>query len=438
MICNRQIYPHSHIMIKHITLLLIAVATLFGFPQKNVAQRYHLVRRYITSDTLCVKIDSARLFFPTNHEGFEVFYKKLDRQLRHASNRINILHIGGSHVQAGTLTNRLRTNLSNITDSLNSFYTKAADRGIIFPFATMKTNCPTDYTTSTTGQWSASRCISATPDAVLGLSGAAIITTDSNATLSVKIHDEAYAFEQIRVLGYSTSKGTHPLVIVGNDTIYPSLRDRQSGFLFHLPSPTTFCRIAFSNVREYSPFVVRGLMPISKRNGITYNESGINGASVPSWLGCKAMKEELSLLPPDLVIFGIGINDAATSYDGFSPEQFKDNYRMLIERILTINPKAALLFITNNDCNQTMRIRRPNLNTPRVEEAFKELAAEYNGCVFNLYQTMGGQGSAANWVSQGLMQSDRVHFTNKGYNLIGDLIYNAIINDFTDYQRHKH
>ena len=111
---------------------------------------------------------------------------------------------------------------------------------------------------------------------------------------------------------------------------------------------------------------------------------------------------------------------------------------MLIERILTINPKAALLFITNNDCNQTMRIRRPNLNTPRVEEAFKELAAEYNGCVFNLYQTMGGQGSAANWVSQGLMQNDRVHFTNEGYNLIGDLIYNAIINDFTDYQRHKH
>ncbi|MGN1236085.1 MAG: GDSL-type esterase/lipase family protein, partial [Bacteroidaceae bacterium] len=258
------------------------------------------------------------------------------------------------------------------------------------------------------------------------------------ASLSLRLHDEAYAFEQIRVLGYSTSRDTHPLVIVGNDTIYPSLRDRQSGFLFHLPSPTTFCRLVFNNVGEESPFVVRGLMPISKRNGITYSESGINGASVPSWLGCKALKEELLLLPPDLVIFGIGINDAATSYDSFSPEQFKDNYRMLIERILTVNPKAALLFITNNDCNQTMRIRRPNLNTPRVEEAFKELAAEYNGCVFNLYQTMGGQGSAANWVSQGLMQSDRVHFTNEGYNLIGDLIYNAIIDDFTDYQLHKH
>ncbi|MGN1236136.1 MAG: hypothetical protein ACI4TS_01685, partial [Bacteroidaceae bacterium] len=180
MICNRSTFFQNLIMIKHITLLLIATATMFGFPKKSVAQRYHLAKQYITTDTLCVKTDSTHLFFPTGREGFEVFYKKLDRQLRHASNRINILHIGGSHVQAGTLTNRLRTNLSNITDSLNTFYTKAADRGTVFPFATMKTNCPSDYTTSTTGQWSASRCISATPDAVLGLSGAAIITTDSN------------------------------------------------------------------------------------------------------------------------------------------------------------------------------------------------------------------------------------------------------------------
>ena len=105
----------------------------------------------------------------------------------------------------------------------------------------------------------------------------------------------------------------------------------------------------------------------------------------------------------------------------------------LINEIKQVTPSAALLFITNNDCNQSVRIRKPNLNTARVAQAFKELAQEYNGAVFDLYQTMGGQGSAANWVHHKLMQRDRVHFTSTGYQLVGDLIYNAVAEDFEKY-----
>lgn len=412
---------------------LYSVVCLICVPLCCFSQKFHLNLKYIQPDTLCVVADSCRLYFPRDHQGVKTFYNKLQKQLMRGTNRINVLHIGGSHVQAGYLTAQMRENLSGIRDSFNQAYSKPADRGVIFPFRSIRTNGPTDYSTDCTGQWGVSKCLSPQYNLELGISGAAMVTTDTTASVSLTLHDDVYSFNKLHVLGYSTSPGTYPIISIGTDTLYPSIRNKQGGFLFHLPAETTNCTLSLVGVNENNPFVLRGMIPLSDRDGITYTEAGINGASVPSWLNCEALEKELRLLPPDLVIFGIGINDAATSYDNFSPEVFKDNYRNLIERILKVNPKTALLFITNNDCNQTMRSRRPNLNTPRAEQAFKELAEEYNGCVFNLFQIMGGQGSAANWVSNGLMQSDRVHFTAEGYRLVADLLYNALITDFTAY-----
>lgn len=409
------------------TYILIYILIL---PATIKAQQHRFARAYIPQDSLCVKEDSAHLSFPQNHEDFTTFYDKLSKLLMTGENRINILHIGGSHVQAGYLSHQLRKDISSLHDSATSQQVKAADMGVLFPFKAVRTNAPQSYVVSHTGYWRASKCISATPDAKLGISGIAAITTDSTSTLTLNLSDETYSYNQLRVLGYSLNDITTPVVVVGQDTIFPDPSDNKPGFLFKLPQQTTRSTITFKNLCDTTGFVVRGLMPISSRSGITYSESGVNGASVASWLRCDALEEELALLPPDLVVFGIGINDAAMSYDKFNPDTFKDNYRRLIAEIKHISPEAALLFITNNDCNQTMRIRKPNLNTARVATAFRELANEYNGAVFDLYQVMGGQGSAANWQRHHLMKKDRVHFTQAGYQLVGNLIFNAIVADF--------
>lgn len=401
------------------------------------AQRYRINLQTIPVDSLCIVEDSAYLYFPHNHDGITPFYKKMASHLRRGTGRINILHIGGSHVQAGYLSGRMRDNLISMYDSTSHSSIKPGDRGVVFPFRAIGTNAPTNYSISHEGHWSASKCISQSPDAVLGISGAAAITSSENASLTLSFNDPTWAFEQLRVLGYSTNWTAHPVIVTENDTIYPSISDQQSGFLFHLPAPTTKCKVAFSGIGNGETFTVRGLIPISKRHGITYTESGVNGAAVPSWLRCEAFQEELMLLPPDLVVFGIGINDAATTYNDFDPEYFKQNYRQLLDRILEVNPQAAFLFITNNDCYQSVRIKRYNQNTPRVEQAFKELAEEYNGCVFNVFQIMGGPHSAGNWVSHGLMQGDRVHFTREGYHIIADLMYNALVKDFSNWAAHK-
>ena len=43
---------------------------------------------------------------------------------------------------------------------------------------------------------------------------------------------------------------------------------------------------------------------------------------------------------------------------------------------------------------------------------------------------MGGYGSMARWEEAGLAQSDKIHFTPAGYKLVGDLLFDAIMDAY--------
>ena len=71
-----------------------------------------------------------------------------------------------------------------------------------------------------------------------------------------------------------------------------------------------------------------------------------------------------------------------------------------------------------------------NTNGPLVQRAFYELAQEYGGCVWDLFSIMGGMGSVDNWEEEQLIRPDRLHFTHQGYELLGDLLFNALLTDY--------
>lgn len=360
------------------------------------------------------------------------FYSRLDSMLDDGGN-VNILHIGGSHVQAGDLSGQMRVNFSRFGENT------IGNRGLIFPFKVLKSNGPWNYYVQFSGDWGKSRCVSQEPDVALGLSGAAAIARDKNDSVSFDFRgDTRWAFSKIRIIGETTSSDVYPFIIADSDTIYYSEKETSpEAYIFDLGNERTTFQIAFRNVSEQTPFVLRGVMPLSEREGITYSESGVNGAAVPSWLRCSKFTQDLSLLPPDLVIFGIGINDANVPVDEFDPEVFKSDYRTLIKRIQSVSPNCSFLFITNNDCylNLPRRKRRGrkktfNPNTVKVQQAFMDLAKQYNGCVLDVYSLMGGLGSSDKWLKENLMKKDHIHFTREGYQLIGDIMYNAIVEDY--------
>lgn len=418
-----------------ITLCAAAVA-LFAWMATAYAQQERYNRQPIDNSHGCVVLDSAYLYFPNDdHSGYDTFYAKLRRLLHEGKGQINILHLGDSHTQAGVISAQLRKDLSNITETLGSAHTMTAGRGAIFPFKALKTNAPTDYTITPSGNWRGSRNISRTPDAVLGLSGAAAITSDPNATLQLSLSNPDWAFSDLRILGYSDSPATYPIIVCDGQTITPLTDDVEPGYRFVLPRAVTECKIAFSGVSASHPFVVRSLVPLSDRPGIVYSESGINGATVPAWLRCADFEKELAVIMPDLVVMALGTNDSCLPEKDFSPEKFMDSYRELLNRILNVNPNAAFLFIGSNDCHQSLAVHTTNYNTPRVAQAMRQLAAEYSGSFFNLYETMGGLRSSERWIANKLMSTDHIHLTATGYRLVADLIYNALISDFEEHEQ---
>jgi lysophospholipase L1-like esterase len=383
------------------------------------------------NDSTLVNFDSCYLKFPAGHNKFEALYRKLEHLRNGGEGVVNILHVGGSHVQAGVLSHRLRCDFSQIMPE------RKQSRGLMFPFRAIRTNAPTDYRFSVSGSWKGTRCLDRMPSYSLGLSGAVAVALSEDCSLELSV-DSAFSFRRLRVIGEPQGGECMPLLITTEaDTLRPERVEKD--YLFSFPKQANECTIMFEGLKRDSvSFALHGLWPEQNGVGIIYTGSGINGAAVPSWLRCDLFTEELGrLCPPDLVILGIGINDANTSTAKFNVETFKENYRLLIKEILSVNPNAAFLFITNNDCWLRVGRRRHvfNANGPRVEQAMMELAQEFNGAVFNQFQVMGGMGSSSKWVRAGLMNRDHIHFLSAGYRLMADLIYNAFAQDYNDYLR---
>jgi lysophospholipase L1-like esterase len=134
---------------------------------------------------------------------------------------------------------------------------------------------------------------------------------------------------------------------------------------------------------------------------------------------------------PDLVIFGLGINDSACDSLSFSPDKFKKGYRRLIKKVHKVSPDCAMIFITNNDSYRYVKGGMEyNYNADEVRVAIIELAAEYNAGVWDLYGVMGERGSVHTWLEVGYISKDQLHFSPKGYRRIADLLFEAILADF--------
>ena len=402
-------------------LLVLGMATSFAQGPVKIETPFYQFIHY----------DRNQLQYPGDSLAMDRFFDKLDDLFFTGQGHVSIMHIGGSHVQAGTFSQQMRDNLLNIFPGMT------AGRGLVFPF--MKTNTPASYSISRTGEWEYYRNAVAF-DSRMGLAGASVTTSDTTASFSIVIREKTprditpvFDFNYVKILGYGDLT---PVVHFNNDIITGVYSEEEGSFTFVLPDYTDSLYVDFNH--QPGTFTVTGVYLDNGMPGITYHGIGINGAKVESYLKCVDLKRDLKLVNPDLVIFGIGINDAAG--DSFTVERFIDDYSMLIDTILTVNPDCALLFVTNNDSYKKISRKKYEVNPNGVlaQQAFMELGRKYNGAVWDFFDIMGGLKSMQKWQDEGIAQKDKVHFTSSGYTLIGDMLYNALMDRYLEHLRNKY
>ncbi len=354
------------------------------------------------------------------------FYKRLSQLMTTKQGNLHIVHIGGSHVQAGTMTHRIRKRL------LDDFGEPPASRGFIFPYSTAA-NCnnPHDYRITKEQPFNLIRNVYQSYPFPLGAAGIAVWSSDGANAFTVKMNTPEYDFISDTIILLGEAHGWPIDPILKADTLYhfPDSIDLDNGrYFFYFEEPVRDFTLYLPCSKE-DTFVVNGLLLKNERPGITVSSIGVNGAQTSSYLRCEHFARDMQLLHPDLVLFSIGVNDAYG--DNFDSVAFKNNYLQLVQQIRDANPDCAFIFFSNNDTWKRGRKRQNYVNPPgpMVAEGMFRLADLTGGAVWDQFSIMGGLRSMETWRKKGLAQKDRVHFTAAGYNLIGDLFYEAFIRE---------
>lgn len=380
----------------------------------------------IPHDYSFIRYDSCRLRYDTNSPYMRNFFRKWQRVVATGQGNVNIVHIGSSHVQGGTFPNTVRSNLMRSMPDL------IGDRGLLFPYsAAAKCNNPSDYVVHCPEKVILTRCVKGMPDYPLGLCGIAVTAHDVITHMQIALRQNAinYATRQIIIIGQSET-GVVPYLLLPDREVPPSYIDKDSRrYIFNLSEVTDTFEIVLP-CKEGEEFTLMGIYLGNHQSGFSYHSIGVNGASLADYQKCEFFSADLRLIRPDLVIFGIGINDAVGKE--FDTVMFYNRYIRLVEQVRSVNPSCAFVFITNNDSfrrnGRGRKARRTvNPNGALARDVFYRLAQATGGAVWDQFEIMGGLKSMDRWHKAKLAQRDHVHFTPAGYALLGDLLYNALV-----------
>lgn len=365
-------------------------------------------------------------FHSKDSRNFELFYKKLNDLINNKKGKLNLYHIGGSHLQADIYTNDVRIYLQSRWEGISG------ERGWVFPFDLARTNNPGNYEFSSPNAWTSYRSVVQKPlrvDFDYGILGCAITCADSIVNISFK-HDRTTVKPPINHLRIFHNIGEFPYWLhFGADEILviKVKHNLELGYSdIYFCDPVDTLNIQFCRKQQNAPELeIHGFLMMNDLPGFSYTSIGINGAGLYTYLDNIRFEEQLKTYPPDFFAYSVGTNDGNVPYSDFNPQVYKKNLEKMMQIALRANPNCALLLTVPND--SYYRRRYLNRNIAREREVIIELAEKYDMAVWDLYGIMGGLGSSKTWKINKLMRSDLVHFTHEGYHFKGELYIDALL-----------
>jgi lysophospholipase L1-like esterase len=354
-----------------------------------------------------------------------LFYKKLQALKKSDSGLVSIVHIGDSHIQPDFLSSVVRSNLQ-------AFFGNAG-RGIVFPYQLGKSNAPVDIASTSNINWIYNRIAHPEIPVECGIAGFCIKSNRPQAQINFSLKDNSFGpqyFNHIKLFIDSAAATTWmfetndsttlPVILRNTDTLQTSCKNillQNAANQFTLTSHST------GNTQSFY-----GAMLQNGKPGVLLHTIGVNGARYEHFNNTPLLWQQLPELKADLVIVSLGTNEAQAA--ALDESAFLNQVKIFIEKIKTAFPGTAIIITTPQD---SYKGKRSNPVMRSVSLALASFCQQQNIGLWDLYKITNGYGSARYWLAKGLLNKDRVHFTQAGYTIQGKLLYQALAQGYNNY-----
>lgn len=462
-------------------LLFLLGVFLFSF--NSSAQTDSL---YIEIDTTAIAVELPlsinRIY---NEKAMEPILQKLRALQKDKVGKINVVHIGDSHIQADLFSGIMRKNLQSQFGN--------GGRGLVFPHSLVKTNGVWDVRFTSNQSWESQRNISPYSSKPVGISGFSLETKADDFVIDLRVKEPSFYFSKLKIItpqnqkmfdvalasktikveseipkttthkiknGESLSviadkynvtiasiksanglKGTN--IRAGKTLKIPTNQKEKQVFERKEFIPLVSKNVEGSHVYESDSllsgiylipsleskhFALNGIVLENNEAGIIYHTIGVNGAKCSDYTKYPLFFEQLPVLNPDLIIISLGTNE---SFDKMIVSEFMTQLLLLKTQLLQQNPNAVVL-VTTPPPSQFKR-KYPNTFVAGYTKQILDTAETENYAVWDLFSQMGGLFDVNKNQREGIIGGDKVHYTKKGYEYKGQLFFEAFMDAYQNF-----
>lgn len=441
-------------------------------------------QHFISLDSIHSSFKNAGIY---NAETLDVFFQKLQDLEVNQNRKINIVHIGDSHIQADLMTDMLRQKFQERFGN--------AGLGFVFPHSLAKTNGSSHVRFSSNANWNSLRNIYPNDGSPVGLSGIALFTNQNDFVIELTVRNENYIFNNLRVITpenkqlFGLANATKTIVIKSNvsKTLTHKIKSGEtlSGIAQRYKTTVTKIRQANglrnNNIRagaslkiptgemelqkiemtdfiplenqpfisdyyyeyqhleatdkiylipnkEHTSFALNGIVLENNQSGILYHSIGVNGAKYADYNKFPMFFEQLEALHPDLIIVSLGTNEA---FDKLCDQCFYEQLEEFLSILRAKHPNVAVLFTTPPP--SLFKRRTPNNFVESYSNQIISNSLINRYSVWDLYRALGGNEAMQKLVDQRLIAKDRVHYSSAGYKEQGVLLFEALMETYKNY-----
>ena len=421
-----------------------------------------------------------------NASALNPFFEKLVALDTFHDRKLNIVHIGDSHIQADVMTNLMRVRLQEVFGN--------AGLGLVFPYSLIKTNGGKNVTFSSNISWNAEK-----NSDLSGITGYALSTNKKNFVIELNLKNKDYTFNTLKIITpdnqrlfelatnvgkvtplkpsapksishkvtkgetlYSISKKYHSTIAQVQKANKLKSNKIPIGQVLHIPTkqlasaPDTkvdmsnatilnanalYSYYAYDSLEvsdkiyltpntESSSFTLNGIVLENNKNGIIYHTIGVNGAHFSDYNKSSRFFEQIKALSPDLIVISLGTNE---TFGKLSAERYDAEVTKFIEAIRNSYGQCPILLTTPPP--SLYKKKNPNPLCMEYANTLIDNSIKENYSVFDLYRALGGNEAMTRFIQEKLIAGDRVHYTRDGYLEQGSLFYDAFMSNYQNYKQ---